>query len=230
MNSDLNSLLLWLSTFWGLLHLLRYHRRRTARSTFLPAPSAAGHSTSPDLFKTRTTHITLHALHLGLASTAWNGAHTRLCTRVRRSSALARVYDVGAVLGVLGMCGAVGLLLWTAVRMVGGVWEGYTVAGDHEQEGQTSGVLHKRDFTEGEESVRSGPGGRAPLQLIVSTSIPKLSSRCRTTTRTSTLGAEQGVPHLLCDLYHLFPCIPRPCASDILAEIPQVNASYSTIT
>lgn len=66
------------------------------------------------------TQISLRNVHLELSTTAWNESHDRLSALFlrRRNLRLKRIvqgfYDVGTVVGVLGMCGGVMGLLWMA--------------------------------------------------------------------------------------------------------------------
>lgn len=73
---------------------------------------------------TSSTHIIIQHLHLRIQTNAFNKLHQRLCARfANRRFALAKksltvFYDAGSMFGVLGMLGALGIVIWTAGDLV----------------------------------------------------------------------------------------------------------------
>ena len=118
---DLKALVITLTLVWiaihGLSHLLNLLR---SRPSLLPAPflrsrrpSAVWHSPS---FK-----VVLQKLHIRVETTALNSKHSAFVDLLARNQSWARrlmlFYDLGAVFGVLGMIGSLGLLMWSYREM-----------------------------------------------------------------------------------------------------------------
>ena len=168
MIGHLQDLLFWLLLLWAALYAFRhYRRRRTSHPTFLPGPTSSTKFLSPEIFRTRTTRVTLSNLHLGVQSTACNDAHQSLAARLKRSRwrrPLGLAYDAGSLSGVLGMLGSILLLLWTTLHLVSSVHVSKASVST------TSRALYKRQDFIGEGSLSPESSSRdAPLQLIVST-------------------------------------------------------------
>jgi hypothetical protein len=95
------------SILWIALHLFS----RSTRGNVLPI------SASP--FQKRHTKVTLKHLYLHVQTTACNRCHEAVSVALRRHDKskvrwfLTRFYDLGSIVGVLGMLGAFGMLLWT---------------------------------------------------------------------------------------------------------------------
>ncbi|KAI0712062.1 hypothetical protein C8Q76DRAFT_768815 [Earliella scabrosa] len=157
---------LWLSSFWLALYALRHHRRQKHRGLSLPAPTSVSTS-SPELFRTRETRVTLRNLHLNIQSTAWNASHQYLAARLKRRdrwrAVLLLAYDIGSVLGVLGMLGSVLLLAWTAVRLAFSWYDPPSLP--HTPSG--TAALHKRDVVAYGTPTLSTSAQNAPLHLII---------------------------------------------------------------
>ncbi|KAI0325561.1 hypothetical protein GY45DRAFT_1330103 [Cubamyces sp. BRFM 1775] len=160
---------LWLSLFWAALYGFRHYRRRTQRKSTLPSLTSSIRPTSTDLFKSPTTRITLQNFHLRYHSTAWNALHqsstARLAKRTEWRFVLQSVYDMGSLLGVLGMLGSVALLLWTTIQLSSSLYS----RPSHFEDASQSQVFSKRDALIEEANINSiGGGRRSPaLQLII---------------------------------------------------------------
>ncbi|KAH9855522.1 hypothetical protein C2E23DRAFT_813672 [Lenzites betulinus] len=164
--ADLQRVVFWLTIFWLALYIVRYHRRRASRITALPSLSSSTWPSSTELFRSSATRITLEKCHLRYQSTAWNALHqsstARLAKRRGWRRALQLVYDVGSMLGILGMFASVLLLLWTTVQLSSALYTRFT---HHEHVHQPGGIL-KRDFSE--EDGDAYEARAAPvLQLII---------------------------------------------------------------
>lgn len=174
---DVDHLAFWLSSFWAALYILRHYRRRSTKAFFLPAPSSSAPSSSPDIYSTRSTRVTLRNFHLNIESTACNTLHqitSIVLKRHPRWRALgALAYDLGSVFGVLGMLGSVILLAWTTFKL-GASSADHPGSPVHPPRAD----LHKRDSLSEDSSLQSATsyGHEPPLRLIVSTTDVNLSS------------------------------------------------------
>ncbi|KAI0770208.1 hypothetical protein C8Q74DRAFT_1274160 [Fomes fomentarius] len=157
----------WLSFFWAALYALRQYQRRTHQGSFLPAPRSSAPSTSPDLYRSRQTRVTLRNFHLNVQSTAWNGYHQNATARLKRRdrwrALLTLAYDIGSVLGLLGMIGSVLLLAWTTVQL-GLSWCSHPTQSNISPEIKS---LHKRDASTEDVPTMSQDSRSAPLYLII---------------------------------------------------------------
>ncbi|KAH9896548.1 hypothetical protein C8Q73DRAFT_686015 [Cubamyces lactineus] len=160
---------LWLTLFWAALYGFRHHRRRTRRRSTLPSLTVSTRPTSTELFKSPTTRITLENFHLRYQSTAWNALHqsstARLAKRTEWRLVLQAVYDMGSLLGGLGMLGSVTLLLWTTAQLCSTLYSPQS----HSAESSPSRVFSKRDAPSDEIMTNSVSGGHTSpaLQLII---------------------------------------------------------------
>ncbi|KAI0354020.1 hypothetical protein OH77DRAFT_1426424 [Trametes cingulata] len=164
---NLEQLVFWLSVFWSALYAFRYHRRRARRVSTLPGLTSSARPASTELFRSSVTRITLDKCHLRYQSTAWNALHqsssARLAKRTDWRTALQLVYDVGSLLGVLGMLGSVLLLVWTTLQLASTLYAGSTHVGSH----VSAGGIRKRDFNDyGDDAIHEADVA-PPLQLIV---------------------------------------------------------------
>lgn len=106
------ALSLCLTFIWLVIHVLNKFLLIRSRDLSL-LPTASFGSRIP------TTRIFLKKLHLRVQTTAWNRHHEKLAARLagkqslKAKTLLAGFYDAGSALGLLGMIGAIGLLLWT---------------------------------------------------------------------------------------------------------------------
>jgi hypothetical protein len=106
-----------LAVFWTVLHALHSSSKSLPGNSILPiAASRRDHS---------PTKVTLKDIRLHIHTTAWNSTHDRLSASLRQRdnattrAALTWFYSAGALAGLLGMLGAVGLLAWTSLRLSG---------------------------------------------------------------------------------------------------------------
>lgn len=106
-----------LTSIWLAIHTLNELLLSRSRSlSLLPTPTSVASRAS-------STQVLVKKLHLRIQTTRWNILHDKLAARLasRRSlrlkTILAAFYDVGSVLGLLGMISAIGLLLWTTAQV-----------------------------------------------------------------------------------------------------------------
>lgn len=108
------SVVLLLLIFWAIVYALYYLIHPTQQSSLLPTFSRRS---------AVSTQVVLTKFHLRVQTTSWNLRHDILSTTLARKQnlklkkSLQHVYDAGSVLGVIGMLGAVGLLLWTTGQL-----------------------------------------------------------------------------------------------------------------
>lgn len=164
---DIQLFVFALSVFWIALYALRHRRARAHRISTLPSlTSSARGPASTELFRSPATRITLDTCHLRYSSTAWNALHQSSTARLAKRGDWRRVlqlaYDVGSVLGVLGMLGSVLLLLWTTVQLSSSL---YTRSGYSHTSGHSG--ISKRDIIE-DDGLTSETHAAPALQLIVS--------------------------------------------------------------
>ncbi|KAL1939309.1 hypothetical protein VTO73DRAFT_10112 [Trametes versicolor] len=163
---DIQLLVFALALFWIALYALRHRRARAHRISTLPSlTSSARGPASTELFRSPATRITLDTCHLRYSSTAWNALHQSSTARLAKRGDWRRVlqlaYDVGSVLGVLGMLGSVLLLLWTTVQLSGSL---YTRSGYLHASGING--IRKRDIIE-DDGLTSETHSAPMLQLII---------------------------------------------------------------
>ncbi|KAI0368501.1 hypothetical protein BV20DRAFT_1022387 [Pilatotrama ljubarskyi] len=156
-----------LSVFWTALYALRFYRRRTRRISTLPTLTSSASPASTELFRSSATRITLINCHLRYQSSAWNALHQSSSARLAKSTAsrsvLQLVYDVGTVLGVLGILGSVLLLVWTTAQLASSL---YTRSVDRNLP-SNSGAHHKRSVDEDANSALHEAHAAPALQLII---------------------------------------------------------------
>jgi hypothetical protein len=184
-----------LSLFWLAAHALCHYLKGRSRSAHdLPSSHVLGAGVGGSLLRWRlpgfllkalsplsigmnslNTQISLHHIHLKLSTTAWNEPHDRLSTLFvrRRNARLKKVaqgfYDIGTVLGVLGMCGCVVGLCWMVFAGLGDALAPRTSS--------SPGIsIQKREVLGGAEQAR-GRIGSGGVTLIVRT-IPSTRYFC----------------------------------------------------
>jgi len=143
-------LLYSLALLWAIIYAV--NKRQRGKPTGLPLP--AYYTPRAQVAKYQ---IQLRPLHLIVETAAFNQTHDKFAwTLVRRpklKSALKSFYGLGGVLGVTGMLGGVGILVWT-------VWKlSYLLLAIP----PAGGGLAKRDAT-----TPPLQGGELPFYLIVS--------------------------------------------------------------
>ncbi|KZT06600.1 uncharacterized protein LAESUDRAFT_812593 [Laetiporus sulphureus 93-53] len=167
--SSLSPLILSIVLFWVCTHLL--HRLLAQRTRSLLPTTAALRITSNTLLAQTT--VNLRTAHLVLRTTALNVSHARLSSslsqkRNRRSrEVLKRCYDVGSVLGVIGMAVGLGLVGWTAVQLAGVVAASgrgdVSVADAYEPKT----VFAKRDALHADTGIRASADAQVPIHAII---------------------------------------------------------------
>ncbi|THU98578.1 hypothetical protein K435DRAFT_856446 [Dendrothele bispora CBS 962.96] len=159
------------STFWTVIHGLKYFSRFKKNSSILPV---ASRSVQP---QTRSWHasltsVTIDKLLLKVETTSINACHDSIANKLKKRQ-LARVrgwavvfYNLGVLFGLLGMVCALGLLLYTAGLSA---WE-LLVEMTKKPSSQVS--LGKRGLLE-EESVQSrSVSGRFIQPIIPGVTVP----------------------------------------------------------
>ncbi|TFY51237.1 hypothetical protein EVG20_g11095 [Dentipellis fragilis] len=139
----LPSFFLGLTILWLVIHsvptLLHRVRTSASRSTPLPAPllsqsqHASTFATAPTpLYRSETTTVTLSPFHLRLSTTAFNLAYDRfagwLVRAPRTRRVLSLVYDLGTVVGALGMLVSIAYAAWTYFQLAGTLFATHTPA------------------------------------------------------------------------------------------------------
>lgn len=177
--SELQSLLYYVSLFWAVVYLLYYVslrlRQQHLSSSVLPIPSSASRGVTRNLYKSPSTQITLHRLSLRIQSTVFNTKHDSLtetlsmATWSRVRNGLVHFYDLGSILGLVGMLGSLLLLMWTAGHIFRfGFWNNSDRTLD---DSVTISDIRKRAFESYVEYLpRSeiSAGTTIPVQMIVS--------------------------------------------------------------
>jgi S2P endopeptidase len=104
-----------LATFWCFTHVIHHFTQSRSSSSLLP--SHLGTRT-----RTRTsTDVSLNTLHLKISTTRWNSYHDKLSSVLARrgtknlSIAFRWFYDLGSVVGALGMLVVLAGLVWILV-------------------------------------------------------------------------------------------------------------------
>lgn len=178
--SELWSLLYYVTLFWAFVYALFYAALRYRRHTIasdLPAPLSLGsRGITRNFFKSSSTQVTLHKLSLRVHSTAFSSTHDHLTevlwnpARSRARNALTRFYDMGSLLGVVGMLSSLFLLIWTSMRMLN-ILTGQPLAKSADFTVAPGTTMHKR-ATEFSEMYAEHPAvaekGNIPIQVIVS--------------------------------------------------------------
>lgn len=113
---SLPSSFLVLTVFWAAIHAIYYLFKPSRAQSILPSNARFSRR---NIWNSSSTQVILRNLHLRVQTTAWNLPHDLFASSLKRShglflaQSLRRVYDLGSVLGVLGMLAAVGLLSLT---------------------------------------------------------------------------------------------------------------------
>ncbi|KAF8958412.1 hypothetical protein BDZ97DRAFT_1668560 [Flammula alnicola] len=107
-----------LAAVWCIIHILHYATARKATS-LLPAHSGSASATRRSLFgNSHHTKISLKALQVKVTTTRWNTYHDKLASFLMRrgkqniATGFRWFYNLGSVMGPLGMLVAVLALLW----------------------------------------------------------------------------------------------------------------------
>jgi S2P endopeptidase len=115
---SLTSPILLLCLIWAAIHALHYMLKPRAQY-LLPSPLNHGSNHGRSLWHTSTTRVIVKNLYLRVQTTAWNLHHDVLASKLSSSRrtylrmSLQFFYNTGCVMGILGMIGAFGILLWT---------------------------------------------------------------------------------------------------------------------
>lgn len=156
------------SLFWLAIHAAhRFFTHRSSAASVLPTSSSSSHTRLRPPTWLHHLRISLHGVHLKLDTTFLNNTHDAWSSSLRKPRhatfrrVVARFYDVGSVLGVVGMCMAVILLWMTVIKLLVGIFAGGSrIIPEFSSEGIT-----KRSFDSSSPEVQSNAA--APLQLIV---------------------------------------------------------------
>ena len=107
-------LLYSLALLWAIIYAV--NNRRRGKPGRLPLPAYYTPRT-----QTARYQVQLRPLHLIVETTAFNQTHDKFVWTLLRNPALKDIlesfYDFGAALGVIGMLGGVGMLLWTTWKL-----------------------------------------------------------------------------------------------------------------
>lgn len=99
--------------FWALIYVVDRLLRRRGQQDRLALPIHA----SPD-----SLHVVLKPFHLVIDTKIFNPAHDKFSVYLYKKQSIQNVlrtfYNVGNLFGVLGMSSAIGLLGWTAVKLL----------------------------------------------------------------------------------------------------------------
>ena len=132
-------------------------------TSLLPTTSSAGRC---DSLVTPPVQIGLKILHFRAQTTFWNRAHDRLASGLadkhssKWRSILTRFYDVGCVLGLVGMLVALSLLLWTTGNLFVSLLVASRQTWEHHEMIDGVGRSMKRTL-EDTQVFHSGSSGRA---------------------------------------------------------------------
>jgi hypothetical protein len=107
------ALIFVVSSFWAAIHAI--NRYKTSPSLL---PTFHVRNRRQRLWDLSSTNVTLHHAHLKVSTTAWNHRHDRLAGRLAGplagvKSCLSVFYDLGCIIGMIGMVIAIAILLWT---------------------------------------------------------------------------------------------------------------------
>ena len=107
-------LLYSLALLWIVIYLV--NKRRQGKSNRLPLPLYGLSRTQVPRYQ-----VKLRPFHLIIETTAFNQTHDKFAWTLLRNSALKSAlksfYGFGAVLGIIGMFGGVGMLMWTTWKL-----------------------------------------------------------------------------------------------------------------
>ncbi|EMD32425.1 hypothetical protein CERSUDRAFT_99509 [Gelatoporia subvermispora B] len=176
----LTNLLFYFSVFWATLHGAFFLLRRARSSGPLPLPGLPSlrrrTSYDQDTIKAGSLTITLRKANLRVQSTALNASHDVLARSLARGRArrvLGAFYDLGSILGVIGMLGSFVLLLWTAVQLISGLSGARDAVSGHLHDvvsAPAQTVRHKRHLEPADfGAATTGPqsSSELPLHIII---------------------------------------------------------------
>ncbi|KAG6918082.1 hypothetical protein DXG01_016534 [Tephrocybe rancida] len=151
--------LLVLTFIWAAIHALNYLLKPSSSHTLLPSTAFTRYS-QRNAWSESTTTVVLKGLHLRISTTYWNLSHDLLSTSLKNgriaglNRVVKRLYDLGTVMGLIGMLAALGFLLTTggvsAVSLANKLWG--STAHTPSTPSEVVGALSKR-------SVDAAPGG-----------------------------------------------------------------------
>ncbi|GLB41095.1 putative peptidase family M50 [Lyophyllum shimeji] len=128
---SLGSPLLALTLIWAAIYAVHHVLKPSRAHSLLPSSTNTRYSRC-NVWNESTTQVHLSGLHLRIQTTAWNLPHDLVATslkrgsRVRLGKALAQFYDLGSVMALIGMLGALGFLVasvgMTALSLTRKVW------------------------------------------------------------------------------------------------------------
>ncbi|KAI0788926.1 hypothetical protein BC629DRAFT_469876 [Irpex lacteus] len=158
------------SVFWLAIHAAhRFFTHRFSAASVLPTSTSSSHARLRPPTWLHHLRISLHGVHLKLDTTFFNNTHDAWSSSLRKPRhatfrrVVARFYDVGSVLGVIGMCIAVALLWMTVIKLLVGIFAG----GSRGIPEFSSEGITKRSFDLDESPPEVQPNAAAPLQLIL---------------------------------------------------------------
>lgn len=99
---------------WTTVHVVHYCLNSSRDQPLLPSsrPSRRRNSSG--------TSVILNKFHLRIQTSSWNSLHDVLTNRFARRRTLRKIiinfYNVGSIMGVLGMLGATVLMIWTCYQ------------------------------------------------------------------------------------------------------------------
>lgn len=103
---------------WALIHGFYYFIKSPRSQSLLPTVSGISTRRRQGLWNASSTQVVLKNVHLRVQTTVWNAKHDVLTGMLRRRRRigwfLKLFYDVGCLLGVLGMLVGLGVLVWTS--------------------------------------------------------------------------------------------------------------------
>lgn len=103
---------------WVLIHGVDHFLKPSRSHSLLPSSSASSSRRTPRLWNTSSTQFVLKNVYLRVQTTKWNVRHDVLAgTLIRKRKvgwALRWFYDIGCLLGLLGMLVGLGVLAWTS--------------------------------------------------------------------------------------------------------------------
>lgn len=104
-----------LSLIWAAIHAIHYLLKPLKAKPLLPSAANTYRRWSTSVWNESTTQVDLKSLHLRIHTTAWNLPHDLLAMSLKRNHRhlnrpLKYFYDFGALMGLVGMLGALGFL------------------------------------------------------------------------------------------------------------------------
>ncbi|KAH9942695.1 hypothetical protein B0H21DRAFT_750382 [Amylocystis lapponica] len=160
-------LVVGLALSWLAIHLARRCAHRRASHASLPG----AHSRSIRGSRwSASTHwqVSAHQLSIRVQTTAFNDLHDLVTAalakphNLRWRSLLSRFYDVGSVLGVVGLVGALCILIWTTARLASAL-----MPGSHHTQPIVGAVLAKRSIGSPGKATEDRTYSDLPLHFII---------------------------------------------------------------